>query len=158
MTSSVKRIPEGMHTVTPHLVCANAAEAIAFYEKAFGAEELFRMPSPNGKIAHAQIKIGDSVLMMTDENAECGSLGPKTLKGTPVSLYLYFEDADKAFERAVSAGATVKMPLEDMFWGDRWGAVEDPFGHFWHIASHMRDPSPEEMQQAMADMQKQRQK
>ncbi|WP_206957429.1 VOC family protein [Trinickia acidisoli] len=154
MTSSVKPIPEGMHTITPHLICANAAEAIAFYVKAFGAVELFRMPSPNGKIAHAQIKIGDSVVMMTDENAECGAIGPQTLKGTPVSLYLYCEDADKAFERAVSAGVTVRMPLADMFWGDRWGQVEDPFGHHWHIATRKREPSMEEMQQAMAEMQR----
>lgn len=152
MTSSVKPIPEGMHTVTPHLICRNASDAIAFYEKAFGAVELFRMLGPNGKIAHAQIKIGDSVLMMTDESAECGMAGPLTLKGTPVSLYLYFENADKAFERAVSAGVTVKMPLADMFWGDRWAAVEDPFGHHWHIASRTREPSMEEMQRAMAEM------
>lgn len=152
MTSSIKPIPEGMHTVTPHLICRNASDAIAFYEKAFGAVELFRMLGPNGKIAHAQIKIGDSVLMMTDENAECGMAGPQTLNGTPVSLYLYFENADKAFDRAVSAGATVKMPLADMFWGDRWGAVDDPFGHHWHIATHVSEPSVEEMQRAMAEM------
>ena len=154
MTSSVKPIPEGMHTVTPQLVCANAAEAIAFYAKAFGAVELFRMTSPNGGIAHAQIKIGDSVVMLTEENKDCGAAGPKTLKGSPVSLYLYFEDADKAFERVVSAGAKAMMPLADMFWGDRWGYVEDPFGHLWHIASRKREPSMEEMQRAMADMAK----
>lgn len=152
MTSSVKPIPEGMHTVTPHLICRNASDAIAFYEKAFGAVELFRMLGPNGKIAHAQIKIGNSVLMMTDESDECGMAGPLTLKGTPVSLYLYVENADQAFDRAVSAGVSVKMPLADMFWGDRWGAVEDPFGHHWHIATHKSDPSVEEMQRAMADM------
>jgi uncharacterized glyoxalase superfamily protein PhnB len=152
MTSSVKPIPEGMHTVTPHLVCANAADAIAFYAKAFGAIELFRMPGPTGKIAHAQIKIGNSVLMLTDESPECGMAGPKTLKGTPVSLYLYFEDADQAFERAVTAGATVVTPLADMFWGDRWGNVLDPFGHHWHIATHKSDPTMEEMQRAMAEM------
>ncbi|HEX7682605.1 MAG TPA: VOC family protein [Trinickia sp.] len=152
MTSSVKPIPEGMHTVTPQLVCANAAEAIAFYAKAFGAIELFRMPAPSGRLAHAQIKIGDSVVMLTDESPECGAAGPKTLKGSPVSLYLYFEDADKAFDRAVAAGATVKMPLADMFWGDRWGYVEDPFGHVWHIASRKREPTMEEMQRAMAEM------
>ena len=152
MTSSVKPIPEGMHTVTPQLVCANAAEAIAFYAKAFGAIELFRMPAPSGRLAHAQIKIGDSVVMLTDESPECGAAGPKTLKGSPGSLYLYFEDADKAFDRAVAAGATVKMPLADMFWGDRWGYVEDPFGHVWHIASRKREPTMEEMQRAMAEM------
>ncbi|MGN6316450.1 VOC family protein [Trinickia sp.] len=152
MTSAVKPIPEGMHTVTPQLVCANAAEAITFYTKAFGAIELFRMTGPGGGIAHAQIKIGDSVVMLTEESPDCGSAGPKTLKGSPVSLYLYFEDADKAFDRVVSAGAKVMMPLADMFWGDRWGYVEDPFGHLWHIASRKREPSMEEMQRAMAEM------
>lgn len=154
MTSSVKPIPEGMHTVTPQLICANAAESIAFYAKAFGAVELFRMQGPSGRIAHAQIRIGDSVLMLTDESPDCGMAGPKTLKGTPVSLYLYFENADKAFDRAVSAGAEVKMPLADMFWGDRWGFVEDPDGHQWHIASRKREPTMEEMQRAMAEMPK----
>lgn len=154
MSSIVKPIPEGMHTVTPYLVCKDANAAIAFYAKALGAVELFRMPGPTGKIAHAQIKIGDSVLMMTDENAECGMAGPLTLKGTPVSLYLYVEDADKTFDRAVSAGMTVRAPLADMFWGDRWGEVEDPFGHHWHIASRTREPSMEEMQRAMAEMPK----
>lgn len=152
MTSSTKPVPEGMHTITPQIVCANASDAIAFYVKAFGAVELFRMPGPDGKIAHAQIKIGDSVLMLTEENPSCGSASPKTLKGSPVSLYLYFENADKAFDRAVSAGAEVKMPLADMFWGDRWGFVEDPYGHQWHIASRQREPSMEEMQRAMAEM------
>jgi PhnB protein len=151
-TQSVKPIPEGMHSLTPHLVCANASEAIAFYKKAFGATELFRMPTPDGKIGHAQIKIGDSVVMLTDEMSQRGALSPKSLKGTPVSLYLYVENADKAFEQAVAAGATAQMQLADMFWGDRWGLVEDPFGHQWHIASHTRDVTPEEMQKAMKEM------
>jgi PhnB protein len=151
-TPSAKPIPEGMHSLTPHLVCANAAEAIAFYKKAFGATELFRMPGREGKIGHAQIKIGDSVVMLTDEAPQQGMLGPKALKGTPLSLYLYVEKADKAFEQAVAAGATVLMPLADMFWGDRWGLVEDPFGHHWHIASHTRDVSEEEMKRAMQEM------
>lgn len=151
-TSSVKPIPEGMHTLTPQLVCAGAADAIDFYKRAFGATELFRMPTPEGKIGHAQLKIGDSVIMLTDESKQCNSIGPKTLKGTPVSLYLYVENADAAFERAVAAGATAVMPLADMFWGDRWGYVEDPFGHLWHIASHVRDVGPEEMQRAMRAM------
>lgn len=153
MTSSVKPVPEGMHTVTPQLVCANAAEAITFYTKALGATELFRMMGPTGKVAHAQIKIGNSVVMLTDESPDCGVAGPKTLKGTPVSLYLYVEDADKLFDRAVSAGSTVISPLADMFWGDRWGLVEDPYGHQWHIATHKSDPTPEQMQKAMAEMQ-----
>jgi PhnB protein len=151
-TPSAKPIPEGMHSLTPHLVCANAAEAITFYKNAFGATELFRMPGRDGKIGHAQIKIGDSVVMLTDEAPQQGMLGPKSLKGTPVSLYLYVENADKAFERAVAAGATVLMPLADMFWGDRWGLVEDTFGHHWHIASHTRDVSEDEMKRAMQEM------
>jgi PhnB protein len=151
-TQSVKPIPEGMHSLTPHLVCANAAEAIEFYKKAFGATELFRMQGPDGKIGHAQLKIGDSVVMLTDEMPQRGSVGPKALKGTPVSLFMYVESADKAFERAVAAGATVQIPLADMFWGDRWGLVEDPFGHQWHIATHIRDVSEEEMKKAMKEM------
>jgi PhnB protein len=151
-TQSVKPIPEGMHSLTPYLVCANASEAIAFYTKAFGATELFRMPGPDGRIAHAQIKIGDSVVMLNDEMPERGVLGPNALKGTSVSLYIYVENADKAFEQAVAAGATTISPLADMFWGDRWGLVQDPFGHQWHIASHTRDVTPEEMQKAMKDM------
>ena len=154
-TSSVKPIPEGMHSLTPQIVCAGAAKAIDFYKQAFGAIELFRMPTPDGKIGHAQIKIGNSILMLTDESQQCGSLSPQTLKGSPVSLYLYVENADAAFERAVAAGATVAMPLADMFWGDRWALVEDPFGHRWHIASHVRDVEPEEMQRAMREMQEQ---
>lgn len=151
-TTSVKPIPEGMHSLTPYLVCANAPEAIAFYKEAFGATELFRMPGPNGRIAHAQIMIGNSAVMLTEEAPEHNCLGPKALKGTPVSLYFYVENADKAFEQAVAAGATVKMPIADMFWGDRWALVEDPFGHQWHIASHVRDATPEEMQRAMKEM------
>lgn len=150
-TSSVKPIPEGMHSVTPQLVCAGAADAIDFYKRAFGATELMRMPTPDGKIGHAQLRIGDSVIMLTDESPQCSAIGPKTLKGTPVSLYLYVENADAAFERAVAAGATTVMPLADMFWGDRWGYVEDPFGHVWHIASHVRDVGPEELQRAMSE-------
>jgi uncharacterized glyoxalase superfamily protein PhnB len=148
-TSSVKPIPEGMHSLTPQIVCAGAAKAIDFYKQAFGATELLRMLTPEGKIGHAQIRIGNSVVMLTDESEECASFGPKALKGTPVSLYLYVENADAAFERAVAAGATVVMPLADMFWGDRWGFVEDPFGHRWHIASHVCDVEPEELQRAM---------
>ncbi|RKP43446.1 VOC family protein [Trinickia fusca] len=150
-TSSVKPIPEGMHSLTPYLVCAGVAEAIEFYKKAFGAVELHRMTGPDGKIAHAQIRIGDSVVMMSDESPQCGSMGPKALKGTPVSLYVYVENADKVFETAVAAGAIVKMPLADMFWGDRWGHIEDPFGHQWHIATHIRDATPEDLERAMRE-------
>ena len=149
--STVKPIPEGMHTLTPQIICAGASDAITFYKEAFGATELMRLPGPDGRIMHAQVKIGDSVVMLTDEMPEHGMMGPKALKNTPVSLYLYVENADRAFERAVAAGAKVIMPLADMFWGDRWGHVEDPFGHRWHIASHIRDVAPEEMQLAMKD-------
>lgn len=141
----VKPIPEGMHAVTPHLVCAGAAEAIDFYKKAFGAVELFRMPGPDGKLMHAEIRIGDSTLMLADEQPEWGSKGPKTLNGSPVVIHLYVENADAVFDQAIAAGATSTMPMADMFWGDRYGMITDPFGHSWSIATHIRDVTPEEM-------------
>ena len=150
--TKVQAIPNGMHTVTPHLVCENAADAIAFYIKAFNAVELARLPGPEGKIMHAQIRIGDSHVMLVDEMRGCGALGPKALKGSPVTLHLYVEDANAVFNRAVASGATVKFPIEDTFWGDRYGVVEDPFGHNWSIATHIRDVSPEEMKQAIEKM------
>ncbi|HEU4850603.1 MAG TPA: VOC family protein [Telluria sp.] len=149
MEQQVKPIPEGMHTVTPHLVCAGASEAIAFYIKAFGAKEMARMPGPGGKLMHAQIMIGDSHVMLVDEMPDWKAVGPKTLKGTPVTLHLYVEDADAMFKRAVDAGATSVMPVEQTFWGDRYGVLEDPFGHRWSIATHVKDMSPQEMQEAM---------
>lgn len=145
----VKPIPDGMRTVTPHLVCAGAADAIAFYKKAFNAVEVGRLAGPQGKLMHALIRIGDSAVMLVDEFPDWGSLGPKSLKGSPVTIHLYVEDVDAAFQRAVDAGAKVRMALADMFWGDRYGVLEDPFGHYWSIATHVRDVSPEEMQQAM---------
>lgn len=148
----VQAIPADMHSVTPHLVCAGAADAIAFYTKAFNAIELSRLPGPDGKVMHAQIRIGDSIVMLVDEMPDCGALSPKALKGTPVTLHLYVEDANAVFARAVGAGASVKFALEDTFWGDRYGVVEDPFGHHWSIATHIRDVSPEEMTQAMQKM------
>src|SRR4051812_21775589 len=126
-TAAVKPIPEGMHTVMPHLICAGAADAIEFYKKAFGAEEMSRLPMPDGKVGHAMLRIGDSFIMLADEYPEWQSLSPKTLKGTPVTIHLYVTDADAQFERAVAAGAQVRMPLADMFWGDRYGVLEDPF-------------------------------
>ncbi len=149
--STVNPIPKGMHTVTPHLICAGAAEALDFYAKAFGAEELSRMPGPEGRIMHASFRIGDSVIMLNDENRQWGALGPKALKGSPVTIHLYVEDADAFFERAVKAGAKVTMPLDDMFWGDRYGKLEDPFGHQWSIGTHVREVTREEMQQAMGN-------
>jgi PhnB protein len=150
--SQVKPIPDGMHSVTPHLICAGAADAIEFYKKAFNAVEMSRLPGPDGKLMHAAIRIGDSVVMLIDENPQWNSLGPKALKGSSVTLHLYVEDADAFAARAVGAGAKVIMPLADMFWGDRYGVLEDPFGHRWSVATHLRDVSPEEMQQAMQKM------
>jgi PhnB protein len=145
-TQQVKPIPEGMHTVTPHLVCGGAAEAIEFYKKAFNAVELTRIPGPQqGKLIHAHIRIGDSSVMLVDEFPEWKSFGPKTLKGSPVTIHLYVEDADAFVKRAVEVGATVVMPLADTFWGDRYGVLEDPFGHRWSVATHIRDASPEEI-------------
>jgi uncharacterized glyoxalase superfamily protein PhnB len=146
--SVVKPIPDDMHTVTPHLVCGGAAAAIDFYKKAFNATELGRLPDDKGRIMHAQIQIGDSVVMLHDEFPEMGALGPKARNGTSVTLHLYVDDADASFARAVKAGATVKMPLADMFWGDRYGIVEDPFGHAWSIATHIRDLTPKQIQDA----------
>jgi PhnB protein len=151
-TSSVNPIPEGMHTVTPHLICGSAGDSIEFYKKAFGAVELSRMNGSDGKVMHASIRIGDSVIMLNDEFPEWGTFGPKALEGSPVIIHLYVEDADATFEQAVRAGAKVTMPLADMFWGDRYGKVEDPFGHQWSIGTHIRDVTPEEMQKAMEQM------
>lgn len=151
-TPATTPIPAGMHTLTAHIICEGAADAIAFYKKAFNAEELARLPGPGGKIMHAAVRIGDSVLMLMDDFAEWGSLGPKALKGTPVTLHLYVKDVDAAMKQAVDAGATLAMPAEDMFWGDRYGQVVDPFGHRWSIATHQFDYTPEEIQQNMAKM------
>lgn len=142
--SSRKR-PEGFHTVTPHLVCGNTADAIEFYKRAFGAEETIRVPTPNGKIIHACVRIGDSPVMLVDEFPEMGSFGPKSLKGTAVTIHLYVEDVDSFAQRAVNAGAKVIMPVADMFWGDRYGLLEDPFGHQWSIATPVRDVPPEDL-------------
>ncbi|EHK64568.1 VOC family protein [Achromobacter arsenitoxydans] len=151
-TNAVKYIPEGMHTLTPHIVCEGASDAIAFYKKAFNAEEIVRLPGPNGKVMHAAIRIGDSVLMMMDDFPEWGSLGPKALKGTPICLHLYVKDVDAALQQAVAAGAQITMPAADMFWGDRYGQVVDPFGHRWSLATHKQDLTPEEIQANMAKM------
>lgn len=150
--SQVKPIPDGMHSVTPHLVCAGAAEAIEFYKKAFGAVELSRLPGPGGKLMHAMIRIGDSAVMLVDEFPDWGSFGPKSLKGSPVTIHLQVEDVDAVVRQATAAGAKITMPVEDMFWGDRYGVLEDPFGHHWSVATHVRDVSMEEMQQAMQKM------
>jgi PhnB protein len=152
MKPTTKPIPEGMHTVTPHLICAGGAEAIEFYKKAFGAAELSRIAGSDGKLMHASIRIGDSVIMLNEEMPEWGAFGPKHLKGSPVTIHLYVENVDAVFEQAVSVGAKVTMPVDDMFWGDRYGKLEDPFGHQWSVGTHMRDPSPEEMQKGMEEI------
>jgi PhnB protein len=149
MSKAVDAIPAGMHSVTPHLVCDGAGAAIDFYVKAFGAADQGRMPGPDGRLMHAQIRIGDSYVMLVDENRQFGMLGPKSLNGSPVTIHLYVDDVDRSFERAVAAGATSVMPPADMFWGDRYGVLEDPFGHRWSIATHQREVSADEMQQAI---------
>ena len=142
---AVKPIPEGYSTLTPHLVVNDAAKAIEFYKKAFGAEEIARMPGPSGKIMHAEIRVGNSRVMLNDEFPDMGARGPKSIGGTAVTLHLYVENVDKSWEKAVGAGATVAMPLADMFWGDRYGTLKDPFGHSWSLATHKEDLSTEEM-------------
>jgi uncharacterized glyoxalase superfamily protein PhnB len=148
----VKPIPDGMHSVTPHLVCAGAADAIEFYKKAFNAVEGGRLPGPQGRLMHAMIRIEGSAVMLVDEMPEWGALGPKSLKGSPVTIHLYVENVDAFVQRAVAAGAKITMPLDDMFWGDRYCKLEDPFGHHWSVATHLRDVTPEEMKQAMQKM------
>jgi PhnB protein len=141
-----KPIPEGYHTATPYLIIRGAADAIEFYQKAFGATELFRFPAPDGKIGHAEIKIGDSPIMLADEYPEMGYKGPQTLGGSPVSIMIYVEDVDTVFNRAVSSGGSIKEAVQDKFYGDRMGTLTDPFGHVWHISTHKEDVSVEEMQ------------
>jgi PhnB protein len=152
----VKPIPEGYHTATPYLVVDNALAAIDFYKKAFGAQVVTRMDAPNGKIAHAELKIGDSMIMLSDEMPGAGLRAPKSLGGTAVGVMLYVPDVDALYKQATSAGARTEMPVSDQFWGDRYGKLIDPFGHSWAIATHKEDVAPEEMkkrmQQAMAKM------
>jgi PhnB protein len=148
VTPQVKAVPEGFHTITPHLTVRDADKAIEFYKKAFGAEVLHVAHTPDGKVMHAALRIGDSMLMLNDEFLEFGTLSPLSFGGSGVIVHLYLENVDAAFERAVSAGVTVKMPLMDQFWGDRYGMVVDPFGHKWSLAAHIRDMSQEEMKQA----------
>jgi PhnB protein len=141
-----KPIPDGYHSVTPYLIVRGCARAIEFYKTAFGATELSRMEAPGGTIGHAEIKIGDSPVMLADENPDWGARGPDTFGGSPVQLMIYVEDCDSVFRRAVDAGATEVRPLQDQFYGDRSGMLKDPFGHSWTIATHKEDLSPEELQ------------
>ncbi len=150
----VKPIPDGYHAVTPYLTLRNAAQAIEFYKKALGAEELYRMAGPDGKVMHAEVRIGDSVIMLGDEDPQMGSTSPQTLGGTTAGLMVYCENVDQAFDRAVKAGAESLMPPTDMFCGDRYGRIADPFGHKWSLATHVKDVPPEEMAKAQAEWMK----
>ena len=154
MSDQVKPIPEGYHTVTPYLILQDAGAAIDFYKQAFGAVELFRMDGPDGKVGHAEIKIGDSMLMLGSENLEMGYRGVQSYGGSPISIMLYVEDSDAMFNQAVAAGAEVKQAMKDQFYGDRSGTVADRFGYQWHISTHKEDVAPEEMKRRMeAEMQ-----
>jgi PhnB protein len=149
---NVKPIPEGQHSVTPALVVKGAKKAIEFYKNAFGAKELGVSMGPDGQsVMHAELKIGDSKIYLGDEMPEMGAVSPQTLGGSPVSLNIYTEDCDAMFKKAIAAGAKVKMPLADMFWGDRYGKLEDPFGHNWGIATHKEDVSMPEMEKRMKE-------
>jgi len=151
----VKPVPDGYHSLTPYLIVADAAAAIDFYKRVFGASERLRLAAPGERVGHAEIEIGDSVIMMADEHPEMGARGPRAYGGSPISLHLYLDDVDAVIERAVAAGAKLVRPVTDMFYGDRTGAVEDPFGHIWHIATHKEDVPPEELRRrADAVMQK----
>jgi PhnB protein len=148
--AQVKPVPEGYHTVTPYLVVDGANDAIDFYRRAFGATERLRMPAPEGKIGHAEIQIGDSVVMLSDPFPEMGAPAPTSAGANAFGVMLYVDNVDAVFKQAVDAGATVTKPLENQFWGDRYGKVRDPFGHQWHLASHVEDVSPEEMEKRAA--------
>ena len=146
---SVKPVPDGYHTLTPYLTVRDAARAIEFYKQAFGAVERGVMKGPDGKVMHAELKIGDSIIMLADEFPEFGSLSPQAYNGTAVGLHIYLDGVDAAFERAIKAGAKVEMPVLDQFWGDRYGKLKDPFGHSWSIGTHIRDLSEDEMKKGM---------
>jgi PhnB protein len=153
MKRSTKYIPEGLHTVTPYLTARNAAKALDFYKRAFGAKELHRMPGPDDRIMHAAFQIGDSQIFISDEFTEMpNSRSPETLNGSPVSILIYVQDVDSVFNTATQAGATAVEKPKDMFWGDRWSTVRDPFGHNWQIATHVEEVTPEEMKKRMAQM------
>jgi PhnB protein len=154
----VKAIPDGFHAVTPYLIVSNAAKALDFYQKAFGAKERFRMPAPGGKIGHAEISIGDSVVMLADEFPDMDVKAPQTVGGTPVSLHVYVEDVDSQFKKAIAAGGREKRAVQDQFYGDRLGTLQDPFGHIWHLSTHKEDLSPDELQRRSQEFQKKMQK
>src|SRR5262245_4624126 len=150
----VKPVPDGYHNATPYLIVDGAAKALDFYKQVFGAKERMRMPSPGGKVGHAEITIGDSVIMLADEHPEMGARAPKAFGGSPVSLVLYVENVDATVKNAVGAGAKLLKPIEDKFYGDRMGTIEDPFGHHWHVSTHVEDVAPEEIERRAAAMAK----
>ena len=153
-TAKVKPIPDGYHSATPYLIIDGAARAIDYYKRAFGAKELMRVPAPNDRIGHAEIKIGDSVIMLADEHPEMDARSPKHYGGSPISIMVYLEDVDKQFKQAIAAGGTAVRPVTDQFYGDRSGTLKDPFGHSWHLSTHKEDVSMEEMNRRMAAMKK----
>ena len=152
MTPKVKPVPDGYHTVTPYLTVRGAAKAIEFYTRAFGAQQRGIMPTPDGRVGHAEIMVGNSIVMLADEFPEHGNKSPETLNGSPVGLAIYVDNVDEVFARAVKAGAAAKEPVEDKFWGDRAGSVTDPFGHKWTILTHKEDVSMDEMKKRMEKM------
>jgi PhnB protein len=154
MTAKVKPIPDGYHSVTPYLIIKGSGDAIEFYKKAFNARERLRVPGPGGKVMHAEIEIGDSVVMMGEETPEMGALSPATIGGTPVSIHLYVNEVDKMFAQALAAGGKQERPLQNQFYGDRSGGLVDPFGHKWHLSQHIEDVSPEEIDRRMKEMMK----
>lgn len=156
--AKVKPIPNGHNGVSPYLIVDGAARAIEFYKKAFGATEMFRHVAPGGKVGHAEVRIGDTVIMLADVHPEVDAHGPAHYGGSPVSLHLYVEDVDKIAQQAIAAGAKVKRPVADQFYGDRLGTLEDPFGHTWHVSTHIEDVSPEELDRRAAAAMKERKK
>lgn len=148
--NKIKPIPDGYHTVTPYLTIRNAAAALDFYKRAFGADEIFRIANPQGKVGHAEIRIGDSAVMLCDEFPEMGAQGPESIGGTPVMMHLYVENVDALVERAVNAGGKLERPVADQFYGDRAGLVVDPFGHKWWISTHVEDVPPDELKKRSA--------
>lgn len=152
MKRKVKPVPEGYHSATPYLIVDNAAKALDFYQRAFGAKELFRFDAPEGKIGHAEIQFGDSRIMLADEYPDMDAKSPRAFGGSPVSIMLYVEDVDAFVSKAVAAGAKLQRPVENKFYGDRSGTIEDPFGHTWHISTHVEDVPVEELHKRAAAM------
>ena len=155
MATKIKPIPEGYHAVTPYMTIKDAARALEFYKQAFGATEVMRMPGPDGRVGHAEIRIGDCAIMMADECPEMGARSPQSLGGSPVAVHLYVADVDATAKRAVAAGGTLTRPVADQFYGDRTGTLTDPFGHVWHIATHKEDVPVAELRKRAAAMAKQ---